>query len=91
MRYTCEGFGAVDAANLKHAARIFANRVAREKYGPKGRYRKLRVQTHRGVHGASFEALVGIPPVCGNAIGESYVFTVLIVRERLGSASTPFP
>jgi hypothetical protein len=67
------------------------NRVAREKYGPKGRYRKLRVQTHRGVHGASFEALVGIPPVCGNAIGESYVFTVLVVRERLGSASTAFP
>jgi hypothetical protein len=47
---------------------------------------KLRVQTHRGVHRASFEALVGISPVpvYGNAMEESYVFTVLVVHERLG-------
>lgn len=85
MRYTSEGLGAVDAANIKHAARIFANRAAHEKYGPKGRCRKLRVQNHRGAYGASFEAFVGIPPVYGSYVGESYVFTVRAVRERLGS------
>jgi hypothetical protein len=35
MKYICEGFGAIEAANIKHAARIFANRVAHERYGPK--------------------------------------------------------
>ena len=81
MRYTCEGLGTVDAANIKHAARVFANRVAHEKYGPKGRCRKLRVQNHRDAHGASFEAFVGIPPTYGSDVGENYVFTVLVVRD----------
>ena len=26
MKYICEGFGTIEAANIKHAARIFANR-----------------------------------------------------------------
>jgi hypothetical protein len=77
MRYTCEGLGAVEAANIKHAARIFANRLAREKYGPQARCRTFRVQNHRGAHGASFEAFVG-----GSDVGESCAFTVLVVRER---------
>ena len=81
MRYTCEGLGAVEAANIKHAARIFANRVAHQKYGPQARCRKLRVQNHRGAHGASFEAFVGIPAAYGKDVGENYVFTVLGVRE----------
>jgi hypothetical protein len=46
MKYTCNGLGAVEAANIKHAARIFANRVAHQKYGPQGRCRKLRVRNH---------------------------------------------
>jgi hypothetical protein len=46
------------------------------------------VQKHRGAHGASFEAFVGISPaygsdVGGSDVGESYVFTVLAVREPL--------
>jgi len=80
MKYTCEGFGAIEAANIKHAARIFANRVAHERYGPKGRCRTLRMETDRGACGASFEALVGIPATYGNEVGQSYRFTILVVR-----------
>ena len=81
MKYACDGLGAINAANIKHAARIFANRLAHEKYGPKARCRKLRVQAHRGAHGACFEAFVGIPPADGDDVGESYVFVVHVVRE----------
>jgi hypothetical protein len=82
MKYTCEGFAAIDAANIVHAARIFANRVAHQKYGSKGRCRKLRVQTDRGTRGASFEAFVGIPPADGDEVGETYCFSVLVLGER---------
>jgi hypothetical protein len=81
MKYTCEGWGALEAANIKHAARIFANRAAHAKYGPQARCRKLRMKIHRGAHGASFEAFVGIPPVSGADVGENFVFTVLVARE----------
>lgn len=81
MKYTCEGLGATEAANIRHAARIFANRVAHEKYGARGRCRMLRLQTHRGPHGASFEAFVGIPPLFGHEFGESYRFTVIVSRD----------
>ena len=88
MKYTCEGFAAIDAANIVHAARIFANRVAHQKYGSKGRCRKLRVQTDRGTRGASFEAFVGIPPLYGPDVGENYHFTVLVVRGTVGPKSS---
>lgn len=81
MRCACDGFEAIDAANITHAARIFANRVAHQKYGPKGRCRTLRLRIDRGSHGASFEAFVGVPPLYGDDVGESYRFTVRIVRE----------
>ena len=81
MKYICEGFGAIEAANIKHAARIFANRVAHERYGPKGRCRMLRLLTHKGADGASFEAFVGIPPLFGHAFGERYRFTVIVSHD----------
>ena len=81
MKYISKGLGAIEAADIRHAARIFANRVAHEKYGPKGRCRMLRLQTHRGPHGASFEAFVGIPPLFGHEFGESYRFTVIASRD----------
>jgi hypothetical protein len=80
IRYACDGFEVIDAANIMHAARIFANRVAHQKYGPKGRCRTLRLRIDRGAHGATFEAFVGIPPLRAD-VGESYQFTVRIVRE----------
>lgn len=88
MKYTCEGFGAIEAANIKHAARIFANRLAHERYGPKGRCRTLRLETDRGAYGASFEAFVGIPPLYGPDVGENYHFTVLVVRGTVGPKSS---
>ena len=81
MKYICEGFGTIEAANIKHAARIFANRVAHERYGPKGRCRMLRLLTHKGADGASFEAFVGIPPLYGHDVSKSYRFEVIVVRE----------
>jgi hypothetical protein len=81
MKYLCEGLGAIEAANIKHAARIFANRVAHERYGPKGRCRMLRLLTHKGADGASFEAFVGIPPLYGHDVSKSYRFEVIVVRE----------
>jgi hypothetical protein len=39
VRYSSNGFDTIDAANIMHAARIFATRFAHQKYGPKGRYR----------------------------------------------------
>ena len=81
MKYGCQDFQPIEAANIRHAARIFANRVAHQKYGPKGRCRKLRMQTHRGAYGASFDAFVGIPRPYGHQVGESYRFTVFVVRE----------
>jgi hypothetical protein len=61
MRYCSDGFGTIDAANIRRAARIFATRFAHQKYGPKGRYRTLRLCLDRGVRGASFEAMSSYP------------------------------
>ena len=94
MRYTCDGFDAVNAANIMRAARIFATRAAHRKYGPHGRYRTLRLRTDRGAHGASFEALLLIPPPYSEAVNdEVYYFTVLTVREGppLGNRARSVP
>jgi hypothetical protein len=36
-QYTCDGFHSVAAADITHAAQLFAVQLARRKYGPKGR------------------------------------------------------
>jgi len=78
MRYACEGFDPADASNIMHAARIFANRMAHQKYGTKGRCRTLVLRNHKGARGASFEAFIGIFPPYGDGIGETYSFAVVI-------------
>src|ERR1700730_12139258 len=75
MKYACQDFEPIEAANIRHAARIFANRVAHQKYGPPGCCRKQHMQAHRGAHAASFEAWIGIPRPYGHKVGESYRFT----------------
>ena len=79
MRYICDGFDAIDAASISHAARIFAKRIARQKYGRNGRCRALRLRTERGGQGASFEALLGTHP-SANEARQAYRFTVWILR-----------
>jgi hypothetical protein len=69
MRYCSDGFGTIDAANIRRAARIFATRFAHQKYGPKGRYRTLRLCLDRGGRGASFEAVVEVLLLQGIALG----------------------
>jgi len=82
-RYRCDGFNPIKAANIKHAALLFAVRIARQKYGPKGRCSTLELRADLGDRGASFEAFLGIPK--GVMItGASHSFTVLIEREPSG-------
>jgi hypothetical protein len=82
MRYCSDGFDTIDAANIMHAARIFATRFAHQKYGPKGRYRTLRLCLDRGVRGASFEALVELPErYSAESLSERHYFTVFVVPE----------
>jgi hypothetical protein len=82
MRYCSDGFGTIDAANIRRAARIFATRFAHQKYGPKGRYRTLRLCLDRGVRGASFEAVVELPKRYSTVPpSERYHFTVFVVLD----------
>jgi hypothetical protein len=60
IRYRCDGFYPIAAADLVHAAQLFAVRIARRKYGPKGRCRSVEL-VHQGALGSMFEAFVGIP------------------------------
>jgi hypothetical protein len=60
IRYRCEGFHPIDAADIAHAAQLFAVRIARKKYGPKGRCRRLKLHADLGQQGATFEAFIGI-------------------------------
>jgi hypothetical protein len=39
--YTCDGFYPVRAADIAHAAQLFAVQLARRKYGSKGRCRSV--------------------------------------------------
>ena len=101
MRYSSEGFGTCDAANIMRAARIFATRVAHQKYGPKGRYRTLRLCLDRGVRGASFEAIVELPKrYSTEPLSERQSFTVFAMTgaesnrsmlEQKVSRPTPLP
>ena len=81
--YRCDGFHPVSAANLEHAAQLFAVRIARQKYGPSGRCSRLELLSDLGDRGATFEAFLGI--LKGIAItGASHQFTVLIERRSGG-------
>jgi hypothetical protein len=85
-RYTCQRMRAIEGGDIEGAARTFALRVARKKFGPKGECRSLYLRTDLGAIGASFEAFIGILHVSGATLGERYRFTVLRdgeVTERM--------
>jgi hypothetical protein len=73
VSYRCEGFYPLQASNMRHAALLFALWKARQKYGPNAKCSKLDLQGDLHPEGATFEALIGIPPR-----GELYRFTVTI-------------
>ena len=52
-RYTCERMRAIEGGTIEGAARTFALRVARKKFGPKGECRSLYLRTDLGAIGAS--------------------------------------
>jgi hypothetical protein len=82
IRYRCEGFSPIDAANITHAAQLFAVRIARRKYGPKGRCSRLSLHHELEADGAIFETFLGISK--GIAMtGETYRFSVF-VDDRKG-------
>jgi hypothetical protein len=59
--YRCDGFYPVAAANMMHAAQLFAVQIARRKYGPKGRCRSVQLVLDQPRFGSIFEAFVGVP------------------------------
>jgi hypothetical protein len=77
IRYRCEGFHPIDAADITHAAQLFAVRIARQKYGRSGRCRRLRLQAELGSRGATFESFLGIPRGV-TMTGETYRFSVFV-------------
>jgi hypothetical protein len=81
MKFTCEGLGAIEAANIRHAARIFANRVAHERYGPKGRCRILRLQNHNGPIVRALKHSSAFLRFSVMRLGESYRFTVIVSHD----------
>ena len=88
MRYSSDGFDTIDAANIMRAARIFATRLAHQKYGPKGRYRTLRLCLDRGVRGATFEAVVELPKrYTAEPLSERHRFTVFAVPDAESNCS----
>ena len=58
-RYTCERMRAIEGGTVEGAARTFALRVARKKFGPKGECRSLYLRTDLGAIGASLEVFIG--------------------------------
>jgi hypothetical protein len=60
-QYTCDGFHSVAAADITHAAQLFAVQLARRKYGPKGRCRSVQlVRNMPEVGVTTFEAFLGV-------------------------------
>jgi hypothetical protein len=60
-QYTCDGFHSVRAADIAHAAQLFAVQMARRKYGPKGRCRSVQlVLGMPAVGSTTFEAFLGV-------------------------------
>jgi hypothetical protein len=60
-QYTCDGFYPVRAADITHAAQLFAVQMARQKYGPKGRCRSVQMLYDMPTFGAAtFEAFLGV-------------------------------
>ena len=59
-KYWCDGFYPIEAANLMHAAQLFAVQMARRKYGPSGRCRSVELLLDQAPHGATFEAFLGV-------------------------------
>jgi hypothetical protein len=59
-KYHCNGYKGVNAHDAREAAYIFANRMARRRYGDKGYCRTIRQDafTHDG-KSAHFEAVIG--------------------------------
>jgi len=82
VRYQCDGFDLIAAANITHAAQLFAVRIARQKYGPQGRCTRLKLCEGLCSTRAVFEAFVGVPK--GVAIsGQTCRFVVNVLHGEL--------
>jgi hypothetical protein len=78
--YKSDGVSPIYASNVQQAARIFATRLARQKYGPTGHCRFLTQDT--GARWGTYVAFLGVLHDIGAAmLGEKHRFTVTIERE----------
>jgi hypothetical protein len=59
-QYICDGCYPVRAADITHAAQLFAVQLARRKHGPKGRCRSVQLVLNTAA-GSTFEAFIGVP------------------------------
>ncbi len=57
--YTCKGFHAIEADSAIAAAQVFAERLARRRFGGRGYGRIVRLETSTGEIGGEFEAQIG--------------------------------
>ena len=78
--YKSDGVSPIHASNVHQAARIFATRLARQKYGPRGHCRFL--TQDMGTRWGTYVAFLGVLHGRGAAmLGEMHRFTVIIERE----------
>jgi hypothetical protein len=79
--YKSDGVSPIHASNVQQAARIFATRLARQKYGLKGHCRLLIQDT--GPRWGTYVAFLGVLHGRGAAmLGEKHRFAVTIEREE---------
>ena len=76
-RYLCAGFYPIEAANLMHAAFLFAIWNARRSLGPRTKCTRLNLRLQM-VDGATFEARLVAHE---GAVIEAFRFTVFVERQ----------
>jgi hypothetical protein len=77
MKFTCSGYRSVTADGLSEAAGIFANRMARRKFGKSG-YARTCVQSAICMNGqyAEYGAFIGYTTGRNETTGQNVNFTV---------------
>ena len=83
MRYYCDGFQSVEAADPSEAAEVFAARLARRKHGRAGRVGPVNVTSYRDGGGVwNHAAFIGYE--CGGGLtGANVTLSVYGIHTKL--------
>jgi hypothetical protein len=77
MKYRCNGFKSVEAESMSEAAKVFANRSARRKYGRRGYCRTCtQWSCAKDMRLAEYSAFIGYTTGLNETSGHSINFTV---------------